>query len=67
MVALLDMVHSDPRWLAEVGVCRGALTGLMATTTVMVQAYVSWQLLWFWQILQICTHMLVAGAEYGPA
>ena len=67
MVALLDMVHSDPRRLAEVGVCRGALAGLMTTTAVMVQAYMSWQLLWFWHTLQICTHLLVAGAEYGPA
>ena len=67
MVALLDMVHSDPRWLAEVGVCRGVLAGLMTTTAVMVQAYMSWQLLGFWQIPQICTRMLVAGAEYGPA
>ena len=32
MLALMDMVHSDPRWLAEVGVCRGALAGLMTKT-----------------------------------
>ncbi len=66
MVALLDMVHSGPRWVAEVGVCRGALAGLMAATDVMVSTYVMAAAV-FRQIVQICTHVLLEGAEYGPA